>query len=221
MCDKERMAKLRRKIPAVESPSFAPDNSHGVAEEITRENCGVWLSKLRELSGNLSREELSHILGVSRTTVLRIEEKITQPSDELMNRLKAVQLIGASKLSVLNAQEREVVFKMFGENTDGANLDADAIRERLMKRLTVAGVISGLGILALTAVNPMAIGVIALPSLARLSFAGYGLIRGLGEVLKANGLTMEQIDDRWEIRNVPTPAKTGKKETLQSRSNEQ
>src|SRR6266550_9512628 len=99
---------------------------------ITKENCGEQIRALRERSG-VSREDLARLLGVNRTTLLRMEQQNgSKPSDDFINRLKAVQLIGVAKLSEADPAERYFVAHiMCAQRGRGKSLNGAELFERL------------------------------------------------------------------------------------------
>src|SRR5436309_2152900 len=113
------------------------------ASIITKENCVAHLLEVRRRSG-VSREELAALLGVDRTTVRRIELGAT-PSWDFMNRLKAVQLIGFTKLADAEPTERDFVAQQIcAQPGRGKSLNAAEFFKSSMTQLTPAGVIAGL-----------------------------------------------------------------------------
>ena len=75
---------------------------------------------------------------------MRIEAGQTLPSEDLLNRLKAVQLIGMSKFRELSHKDREH-FRLFvngiGESADDL---AKNTGSQMVKALTPAGILAGL-----------------------------------------------------------------------------
>ena len=167
-----------------------------ISIQIDRHNCGDKLKELREQFGSMSRADLAKVLGVSRSTIMRIEDGRTLPSDEFMNRLKAIQVIGASKFKSLSEKEKTRFAKIIEDLGGDPKAVNRSLSRDMLKRLTPAGVFVGLGVVGTS-------GVIALPSLAGLSLAGYGLVKGIKSVLKANDLEATEVDGRWEITTIP------------------
>jgi transcriptional regulator with XRE-family HTH domain len=167
-----------------------------LTEQITRENCGSLLSEVRARHG-LSLADLAGAIGVSRSTVLRIEEERTLPSDDFLNRLKAIQLIGLSKF----AQLREKDKLRFTESVKEVGEDPENLKKildkGLLRSLTPLGVLAGLGTLGGASFVATAT-IASVPLVA--SLAGIGLIKALKQVTEANGLKCKEIDGRWEIQ---------------------
>ena len=65
-------------------------------EPITQTNCGKKLKLVRDLSG-LSRRELASVIGISKSTVFRIETKKTLPTKDFMLRLGGLVAIGHAR----------------------------------------------------------------------------------------------------------------------------
>jgi HSP20 family protein len=164
---------------------------------VSRDNCGVVLRGIRRKFGSMSMAELAKTLGVSRSTVMRIEAGQTQPSEDLLNRLKAVQLIGISKFLELSQKDREQ-FRLFmngsGENPDDFSKD---MAPHMVDALTPPGILAGLGTIAGASLSMSASVVSAVPVLS--SLAGYGLVKGLKAVLEANHLNCTEKEGVWEI----------------------
>lgn len=164
-------------------------------EAITRENCGQALKKIRGKFGRMSLEDLAKVLGVSRSTVMRIEDGRTLPSDEFMNRLKAIQIIGISKFRMLSEKDKtkfSAVLEELGEDVEAAT---KILTKLMSKELFPLGIAAGMGTLGGAA---FVVGSIAsIPVLTGL--AGYGLIKGMKAILQANDLKCTEVDGRWEI----------------------
>ena len=150
----------------------------------------------------MSMGELSKILGVSRSTVMRIEAGQTLPSEDLLNRLKAVQLIGISKFLELSKNDKEH-FKLFMDGIgEGADDFSKNMTNHMVKALTPSGILAGLGTIASASLNMSSSVVSAVPVFS--SLAGYGLVKGLRAIIDANHLSCVEKEGVWEI--------TGKKE---------
>ena len=164
---------------------------------VTRENCGIVLKELRRKFGSMSMADLAKTLGVSRSTVMRIEAGQTSPSEDLLNRLKAIQLIGISKFRALSEKDRDR-FALFmdeiGENPDDFSSAAAA---HMVTALTPSGILAGLGTIAGASLNLSTSVVSAVPVLS--SLAGYGLVKGLKAILEANDLDCTEKEGVWEI----------------------
>ena len=164
---------------------------------VNRNNCGRVLREIRRKFGSMSMAELARILGVSRSTVMRIEAGKTLPSEDLLNRLKALQLIGISKFQALsqkNTDQFTMLVKGIGEDTDAFSKD---MTTHMVKALTPWGILAGIGTIASASLNMSTSVVSAVPVLS--SLAGYGLVKGLRDILVANDLNCVEKDGLWEI----------------------
>ena len=169
-------------------------------EPITPENCGEKLKLIREVSG-LSRRYLAEVIGVSESTIYRLEKKQTLPSVDFMLRLSGLVAIGYAKYSKMSEEDKEKLSEYIGVAGGiaagvGGAIGAISVAGTVAG-LSAAGITSGLaaiggsmlGGLAVVATIPVAIGGV-----------GYGLVRGIKAICKANRLDCKEVDDHWEIR---------------------
>lgn len=177
-------------------------------EYVTRENCGRILKELRQRFGSMSVAELSKTLGVARSTIMRIEAGQTAPSDDVLNRLKAIQVIGISRFQSLSETDRGRFSQVIEEMGENPELFATS---GMFRKLTTAGILAGLGTIAGASLNISASVVSSIPILS--SLAGYGLVKGLKSVLEANKLLCVENEGVWEIqtRRGAEPEKEAKK----------
>ena len=166
-------------------------------KSVTRKNCGSVLRELRQRFGSMSVAELAKALGVSRSTVMRIEAGQTIPSDDLINRLKAIQLIGISKFRALSEIDSTRFLGFIEEIGENPEIFSEAITKRMVKELTPAGILAGLGTIASASLNLSTSVISSIPVLA--SLAGYGLVKGLKAILEANNLSCIENEGVWEI----------------------
>lgn len=166
-------------------------------KSVGRENCGSVFKELRQKFGSMSVAELAKTIGVSRSTVMRIEAGQTFPSDELLNRLKAIQVIGISKFRALSEKDKARFSRLMEEIGESPELFSGAISKRMVRELTLAGILAGLGTIASASLNVSTSVVSSIPILS--SLAGYGLVKGLKAVLEANNLECIENGGMWEI----------------------
>jgi len=166
-------------------------------KSVTRENCGRILKELRQKFGSMSVAELARILDVSRSTIMRIEAGKTHPSDEILNKLKAIQVIGISKFRALSEKDKAHFSELIEEVGEDPEVFKKTIGDGMMKDLTPAGILAGLGTIASASLNVSTSIVSSIPVFS--SLAGYGLVKGLRSVLEANNLECTENDGRWEI----------------------
>lgn len=164
-------------------------------EYVTRENCGRILKELRQRFGSMSVAELSKTLGVARSTIMRIEAGQTAPSDDVLNRLKAIQGIGISRFQSLSETDRGRFSQVIEEMGENPELFATS---GMFRKLTPAGILAGLGTIAGASLNISASVVSSIPILS--SLAGYGLVKGLKSVLEANKLLCIEDEGVLEIQ---------------------
>lgn len=176
-------------------------------EPVTKGNCWAKLLLIRELL-KISRREFSRIIGVSEATLRRLEEKDTKPTDEFMNRLQALCVIGAAKYGRLSDSEKEKVSEVLGATGGviaGVGGSIAAIGAAgAVSGFSAAGITSGLAAIGGGAMLT-GIGVVAAIPVAT-GLLGYGLIKGIKSICQANDLSCTEVAEKWEIRT------TGNKE---------
>jgi HSP20 family protein len=176
---------------------FEMNEMKEIPEYVTRENCGSVLRALRQRFGSMSVAELAKTLGVARSTVMRIEAGRTTPSDDFLNRLKAIQVIGLSRFRGLSEEDRVRFVKVLEEIGESPEMFSRAVTNGMVKELTPGGILVGLGAIASGSLNVTTSIVSSIPVLS--SLAGYGLVKGLKSVLAANNLSCVENDGVWEI----------------------
>lgn len=193
------------------------DQRKNFQEPIHTENCGQKLKLVREVSG-LSRRELADALGCSESTVVRIETKKTLPTEDFMNRLRALTVIGHHKFKTLSDAEKSTLNDTFtaagggiGGVTAGiAGSIAAVSASGSVAGLSAAGITSGLAAIGggtlLGGVGVVA----AIP--AAVGLAGYGLVKGIQSVCEANSLDIKEVDGRYEITPHQNSKDTGTEE---------
>jgi len=177
---------------------------------VNRDNCGEVLKGIRRKFGSMSMAELAKTVGVSRSTVMRIEAGQTLPSEEILNRLKAIQLIGISKFLELSQKDREQFTLFMNELGENADDFSNNMTTHMAKALTPSGILAGLGTIASASLNMSTSVVSAVPVLS--SLAGYGLVKGLKAVLEANHLNCIEKEGVWEITTKSEQNRVSKQE---------
>lgn len=179
-----------------------------MTEDITPENCHRKLKLIRYISG-LSRRDLAKVLGVSESTIKRLELRSTMPTPDFMLKLAALSVIGHQKYAKMTDSEKEKVSEAIGAAGGaavgvGASIAAISV-SGAVAGLSAAGITSGLaaigggamlGGVAVIAAFPLAVG-----------GAGYGLIKAVKAICKANSLNCKEVDGRYEI--TPDPPQNG------------
>jgi len=169
-------------------------------EPITQTNCGKKLKLVRYLSG-LSRRELAAVIGVSESTVFRIETKKTLPTKDFMLRLGGLVAIGHARYSKMSEKEKETISEYIGAGGGvaagiGGAIGAISVSGSVAG-LSAAGIISGLAALGGGTMLGGIIVVGAIP--IAVGAAGYGLVKGIKAICEANKLNCKEVDGRFEI----------------------
>lgn len=128
---------------------------------------------------------------------MRIEAGQTQPSNEFLNRLKALQLIGTSKFRSLSMEDQGRFQALIKEMGEDPNLFSKTMNDGFVRELTSTGILAGLGAIAGASLSVSTSIITSIPVLS--SLAGYGLIKGLEAVLAANQLNCTENDGQWVI----------------------
>jgi DNA-binding XRE family transcriptional regulator len=181
------------------------DQKKQMLEPITQDNCGAKLKLVREVSGQ-SRKELANVIGVAESTIYRLEKGKknggTLPKAEFMLRLGGLVAIGHAKYSKMTENDKESLSEYIGAAGGvaagvGGAIGAISV-SGTVAGLSAAGITSGLaalggsmlGGLAVVAIIPVAVGA-----------AGYGLVKGIKLICKANkfAFTFKEVDKHWEI----------------------
>jgi len=168
-------------------------------EAITQRNCGKKMRLVREVSG-LSRRELAEALDVAESTIYRLETKKTQPTTDFMLKLSALVAIGYTSFSRMSEKDKEKIAECIGAAggiTAGVGGAIGAISASgAVAGLSAAGITSGLAALGGTMLGGIAM-VASIPVAA--GFAGYGLVKGIKAICKANRLNRREVDGHWEL----------------------
>ena len=178
-------------------------------EQVTKENCGEKIRMIRDLL-KIQRRELARIIGVSESTLRRLEEKNTIPTDEFMNRLQALCVIGAAKYAKLSVAEKEKVSEVLGVaggTVAGVGGSIAAIGAAgAVSGFSAAGITSGLAAIGGGAMLT-GIGVVAMIPIGT-GLLGYGLVKGIKKICEANKLSSQEVAGQWEIRCEETVSKS-------------
>jgi transcriptional regulator with XRE-family HTH domain len=175
-------------------------------ETINEKNCGKKLKLVRDVTG-ISRSDLAKILGVSLSTITRLETKKSKPTKEFLLVLSGLVAIGIAKYSEMSREDKEKLTNYIGAGGGAAAGVAGSIAavsaSGTVAGLSAAGITSGLaaigggamlGGIAVVAAIPLVVGA-----------AGWGIVKGIKAICEANNLKCEEIDGRYEI--VPDPIK--------------
>jgi DNA-binding XRE family transcriptional regulator len=178
----------------------SPEQKKEMLEPITETNCGKKLKLVRNLSG-LSRRGLAEVIGVSESTVFRIETEKTRPTKVFMLRLGGLVAIGHSRYSKMSENEKETVSEDIGAGGGVAVGIGGAIgaisASGSVAGLSAAGITSGLAALGGGTMLGGLIVVGALP--VAFGVAGYGIVKGIKAICKANKLSCKEVAGQFEI----------------------
>ena len=169
-------------------------------EPITKDNCGDKLSLVREVSG-LSRRELAKTLGVKESTIGRLENKKTLPSQDFLSRLQGLQVVGYATFKRLSETDKEKISEFIGTGAGVAGGVAASVA-----MISTAGSVGGLSAAGITsglaAIGGSMLGGIVAAALIPVAAGalGYGAIKGIKKICESNKLSCKELDDRWEIR---------------------
>jgi ribosome-binding protein aMBF1 (putative translation factor) len=176
------------------------DQKMKMEELITPETCGEKLRLVRDVSG-LSRRDLAKILGCSESTISRLETKKTLPSIDFTNRLRALVLIGYHKFVKMSDSQKSSLSETIGSIGGVAAGIAGSIgtvsAAGAVAGLSAAGITSGLAAIGGGAMIAGVAVVAAIP--AAIGLGGYGLVKGIKAICKANNLNCKDVDGRYEI----------------------
>jgi transcriptional regulator with XRE-family HTH domain len=177
-----------------------PQEEQEMKEDITEKNCGKKLKLIRDISG-ITQRDLAAILGVSESTIKRLESESTKPTKDFMLMLAALCIIGKEKYSKMSEADKEKISEIItsaGGAAVGVGASIAAISASgAVAGLSAAGITSGLaaigggamlGGIAVVACVPIAAGA-----------AGYGLVKAIKKLCEANRLDCKEVDDRYEI----------------------
>ena len=168
-------------------------------EEVTPENCGEKLKLIHEITG-ASRRELAKVLGVSESTIARLERGESKATKEFMLRLAGLAAIGYAKYGKMSEKEKKNISKYIGTAGGVAAGVGGAIgavsAAGTIGGLSAAGITSGLSALGGTMLGGIAV-VATIP--VAVGFAGFGLVKGIKKICEANKLSCKEVDGRFEI----------------------
>ena len=174
-------------------------------EPVTKENCGSKLKLIREVMG-ISRRQLAKTIGVSESTLRRLEDSPdgggTLPTEDFMNRLKALSVIGVTKYAEMSDSQKEKISEVVaasGGIIAGVGGSIAAIGAAgSVAGFSAAGITSGLATIG-GGTMLAGIGVIAAIPVAT-GLLGFGLVKGIKAICDANKLATKEVNEKWEIR---------------------
>lgn len=149
---------------------------------IVVENCG---QSLKDLMRNLemSSSDLAKTLGVSRSTITRLEAKTTDPSADFLNRLRALHVIGWHQIQKKDTKALALLKKF--------NIGEDTLKDQ---EVNISNIYVAIGILAIAGIdifnNKISI---------TDSIISYGALQGIKKILESNRLVCKEIGGIFEI----------------------
>ncbi|MBA7609939.1 hypothetical protein ES703_17142 [subsurface metagenome] len=175
-------------------------------EPVTKENCGEKLVLIQDVTG-MSRRGLAKTIGVSESTLRRLEigengEGGTLPTEDFMNRLWALSVIGIEKYRKMSNAKKEKISEAVGTTGGvvagvGGSLAAIGAAGTV-SGFSAAGITSGLAAIGGGTMLAGAGVIAAIPVATGL--LGFGLVKGIKKICEANNLSSEEINEKWEIR---------------------
>lgn len=206
---------------AAKSSSYweSEEEKKKMEEEVTRDNCGNKLRLIRDISG-ISRRDLAEVLDVQESTIYRIERGITKPSEDFMNRLRALQVIGVNTFKKMSNTEKKKVAETIGLGTGiGAGVGASVATISVagsVGGLSAAGITSGLAAIGGSMLGGIAV-VASIPAAAGV--LGYGIVKGIRKIIKKNKLSRKEIDERYEVESKDVVKKADRNEETKNKEN--
>lgn len=168
-------------------------------QEVTRENCGTMLKLIKDNS-NMTLAEMAEILGVSVSTLSRIIRGLTLPGQSIMNRLRIIQLLGQGRVSSMSEKEKKSLSEYFAALGGAAGGLVSAIGAisagGTVAGLSGAGIATGLAALGSTMLG----GIVVVGSIpVAAAAAGYGIVKAIKAICKANKLKMREKEGWFEF----------------------
>ena len=163
-------------------------------ETVTTDNCHQKLAEIR-LAAGISRRNFAKVMGVSESTIGRLEKGETKPSGDFLNRLQVLALLGVSKYGQLSEKQRDNLTTNMSAGVP-ISVALGRVAGGLVGGLSVAGVASGIAALGGALVGG-AVVIGAVPAAA--AAATYGVAKALKSICDKNELACKEVDGRWEI----------------------
>jgi hypothetical protein len=175
--------------------------------QFTRDNSRVFLAAFIE-ENDLNVRQVSKAIGCSEATLIRILAARSLPSDEMIKQIGIVIELGFDSYSKLSNAQKEHISESIGTIGAGilgfGSITAAISSLGTVSGLSATGITSGLAALGNVVRGGMAAGVIvaaAIPIAA--GAAGYAIIKGVKHLANEWQLNVTDIDERWEILNLP------------------
>lgn len=172
--------------------------------KIDRENLKNYLLTFMKKETKSARQ-IAKAIGCTESSVKRIIEGITYPSDEMIRRCGVMMDAGYKEYSKLTEAQKEKISDTIGAISGGAlgfaSITAAISASGTVIGLSAAGITSGLAAIGGIVGAGMVGGVVLLAAApVAVGVAGFGLIKGIKAVIGANKLNNTDFDSKWEIR---------------------
>lgn len=172
-------------------------------KEITRDNCRLLLAAFLEKHG-LSTRVVARAIGCPEASIARILEAKSKPSDEMLKQVGVMFEIGFEKYQKLTEVEKEKISETLGTIGGGtlgfASITATISTLGTVAGLSAPGITSGLAALGAIVGGGMAAGVSVAAAIPIAAGAiGYGIIKGVKYLFSEHQLSIDDIDQKWEI----------------------
>ena len=136
------------------------EQREAMLEPITPQNCWKKLKLIRDIAG-MSRRDLATVIGVSESTIFRLETRKTLPSNDFMLRLSGLVAIGHAKFSRMSDTEKEKFSEYLGASGGVAAGIGGALgavsASGAVAGLSAAGITSGLAAIGGTMLGGLAV----------------------------------------------------------------
>jgi len=170
-------------------------------EPVTKENCWEKILLIRRDIVKITKKEMGNLLGVSESTISRLERKVTDPTDDFMHKLAALCAIGHAKYAKMSEAEKEKLSGYIGLSGGVATGIGGAIgavsTAGTVAGLSASGITSGLAAIGGGAMLGGIAVVAAIPVIA--GAAGFGLVKGIKKICEANNLKCKEVNKKYEI----------------------
>jgi len=172
-------------------------------KQIDRSNCWLLLAAFMRLNG-LDVRSIAKAIGCPEACLVRILARASAPSDELLRQLGVLFEVGFECYSNLSSGQKQALSETLGAIGGGvlgfACISAAISGLGTVAGLSAAGVTSGLGALGALVGGGMVAGVsvVALAPIVA-GVAGFGLVKGINDLLGRWRLDAAGLDAEWEL----------------------
>ncbi len=175
------------------------------SKEITKENLPEYLKAFIK-KNDLTTEKVARAVDCPNSSIVRVLERQTKPSDELMKQCGIMMEIGFPKYKKLNNAEKEKISESIGSVGGGVlgfGVISSAVSASGIAGLAGgAAITSGLAGLGAIVGGGMAAGIAVAAALPIAGVAlGYGMIKGIKALVRNHKHSKKEIDSNWEEGN--------------------